>query len=104
MSSPSHSRQNPRSAPPPSLRKLSREEAKEAIVAMCGLSYKPLLIGVAAVRMGSFWSLEETEKLFQELVSESRIRPITRQEKDRFDLRDGYVIDAGVNSGSGSPR
>ena len=64
---------------------------------MCLVSVRPLLVGVAAVRLGSLWSLEETEELFQALMDEGKIRPINDQEKRRFDLREGYVP-VGVNN------
>jgi hypothetical protein len=82
----------PKSAPPPSNKKLSKDEAKQTILSMVTLSQKPLLIGVAAMRLGYCWSLTETEDLFQELLDEGRIRAISKDEMVRYDLRDGFVL------------
>ena len=73
------------------MKKPTREEAKNAILAMCRDSLKPLLIGVAAARL-SCWSIRETEDLFEELLADGLLRPITKEEKSKFDLREGYVL------------
>lgn len=89
-------RSRPESVPPPSLKKLSKQDAKKVILGLAANSLKPLLIGITAVRLGSCWTLEEVEEIFQELVVEGDLRPITQAEKERFDLREGFVI-AGVD-------
>lgn len=88
--------QRSKSAPPPSLRKPSADEAKEEILRMGEKTERPLLVGPVSVRLPC-WSLQATEKLFEELVAEGRMRTITKAEQERFDLREGYVL-AGVNS------
>jgi hypothetical protein len=59
---------------------------------MVAVSQRPLLIGVAAVRLGFLWSLDETEGLFEELVEEGKIRSITKEERDLHGLHEGYVL------------
>jgi hypothetical protein len=83
---------NPRSSPPPSLKKLSPHDAKQALMGMVSVASRPLLIGVAAVRLGALWSLEETENLFHDLVDEGRIRLISKAEQDEHGLHEGYVL------------
>lgn len=88
---------NPRSSPPPSRGKISKEEAKQVVLGMCAVSTRPMLIGVACVRLGVCWNLKETEELFDELLSEGKIRNLTNKEQTAFDLREGFVL-AGVDS------
>lgn len=83
---------NPRSAPPPAMRKLAPADAKQVLMGMVSISARPLLIGVAAVRLGVLWSLEETEKLFQDLVDDGKIRPISKLEQDEHGLHEGFVL------------
>lgn len=90
-------RQSPRSTPPPANRKLSKEDAKKAVLGMAAVSQRPLLVGVVAVRLGVQWSLDETEGLFAELVSDRELRGLSREEQTRFGLQEGYVL-VGVNS------
>jgi len=86
----------PRSSPPPP-RGLTKEAAKQAVLGMAAVSQRPLLVGVAAVRLGVLWSLDDTEALFSELVEAGELRPISREERGTYGLHEGYVL-AGVNS------
>lgn len=81
----------PKSAPPPSLRKPTADEAKEEILRIGEKTERPLLIGPVSVRLPC-WTLQATEKLFEELVAEGKIRTITKAEQARYDLREGYVL------------
>lgn len=83
---------NPRSSPPPSPRRLSETDAKQALMGMVTVSQRPLLIGVAAVRLGTLWSLDETEALFSELVDEGKLRHISKEEQRLHGLHEGYVL------------
>lgn len=90
-------RSNPKSAPPPALRRLTKEDAKLALMGMATvISPRPLLVGVAAVRLGTMWTLDETESLFEELVEAGRLRPIGKEEQRLFGVQDGFVV-AGVD-------
>lgn len=86
----------PRSAPPPP-RRLTKEAAKQAVLGMATVSQRPLLVGVAAVRLGVLWSLDDTETLFAELVEEGDLRPISKEERDTYGLHEGFML-VGVNS------
>lgn len=78
--------------PPPSMSKtVPHDEAKELIVKMAKAASVPLLIGVASIKLGYFWSIERTEELFVELVLEKRLREVTTEEKEVHGLQDGYV-------------
>jgi hypothetical protein len=89
-------RSSPKSSPPPPTHKLSKPDAKQVLMGMVTLSQRPLLVGVAAVRLGFLWSLDETETLFEELIEEGKIRSISKEERDLSGLHEGYVL-VGVN-------
>lgn len=91
-------RLRPRSTPPPSTRKLSKEAAKQAILGMAVVSQRPLLIGVVAVRLGVSWSLDETEAVFAELVSEGQLRSLSAREQAVYGLQEGYVLARTIRS------
>ncbi len=86
----------PRSEPPPSLKKPSMTEAKTEVLRMLDRSERPLLIGTTAAKL-SCWTLQETERLFEELLADGFVRPISQVERKRFDIQEGYVR-AGVAS------
>jgi hypothetical protein len=90
-------RQRARSTPPPTIRRLSKEAAKQALLGMAVVSQRPILVGVAAVRLGISWTLDETAALFAELVDEKQLRPISPEEREYYGLQEGYVL-VGVNS------
>lgn len=85
------------SSPPPPLFSLDRSAAKEAIMGMATVASRPLLIGVASVRLGSFWSIERTQELFQELTDEGLLRRLNENETRQYGMSEGYVV-AGVKS------
>jgi len=62
------------SYPPPPGPKITKEDAKAEILKLFGRSVRPLLIGTAAIHLGSIWSIDKTEALFQELVEEGAIQ------------------------------
>lgn len=79
--------------PPPShSRTIPKDEAKEAILTMAKKASRPLLVGVAAIKLGYFWNIFRTEELFEELVDEGKLRMITQDEQKFFglDCPDGY--------------
>jgi hypothetical protein len=86
----------PRSAPPPSLKKPSTDEAKSEILRMMERSERPVLIGIASTQLPC-WTIQETEQVFQELLADGSIRQISPVERKRFDIQEGYVR-AGVIS------
>ena len=81
----------PRSAPPPAL-SLDKAAAKQAIMGMAAVASRPLLIGVASLRLGSFWSIERTQELFQELEEEGLLRQLNGNEMRQYGMGEGYVI------------
>lgn len=72
-------------------KKQSREEAKKTILRHAERREHPVLVGEAALVLGPLWSLTEVESLISEMVREGGIRPITEEEKARWDLRHGYT-------------
>jgi hypothetical protein len=62
---------------------------------MATVAGKPLLIGVASMRLGSYWTIERTSELFEELERDNLLRRITSEEMQTSGLLDGYVV-AGV--------
>lgn len=79
------------------MRKLSKDDAKKAVLGMASVSQRPLLVGVVAVRLGVQWSLDETEDLFAELVDEGQLRVLSGEEQLQYGLQEGFVL-VGVNS------
>jgi hypothetical protein len=86
-----------RSSPPPPPLSLDHKAAKEAVMGMATAASRPLLIGVAALRLGSFWSIERTQELFQELEDEGLLRPLSGDEKLQYGMSEGFVV-SGVKS------
>lgn len=83
--------------PPPSMSKtVPREEAKSLIISMAKVASKPLLVGVAAIRLGYFWNIFKTEELFEELLCEGKLRKLTAQEKELHGLEEGFLSVFGV--------
>jgi len=78
------------SAPP--RQKLEKEDAKAEILILFNRSMRPLLIGTAALHLGSFWSIDKTEALFHELVGEGEIRELNSTERQSHDVTHGYVL------------
>jgi hypothetical protein len=83
-----------RSSPPP-VYSLDKDGAKQAVMGMVTVSSRPLLIGVAALRLGSFWSLDRTQELFHELEDEGLLRRITPEEMRGLGMTEGWLL-AGV--------
>jgi len=79
-------------SPPPSNKKLPKEDTKQILMGMARVSKKPLLVGVAAISLGVLWSLEEVEMLVQELVRENKLRPCNATEQVQFDVREGFLL------------
>jgi hypothetical protein len=78
------------------MKRLPKSDAKQVLMGMVTRSQRPLLVGVAAVRLGVLWSIEETEALFEELAEEGRVRRLNREEQRIYGLQEGYVR-AGVD-------
>ena len=80
------------SSPPPPRQKLTKEDAKAEILFLFSRSMRPLLIGTAALHLGSFWAIDKTEDLFQELVEEGKIRGLDLNEQKTHGLLHGYIL------------
>ncbi len=72
-------------------KKKSRDEAKETVLRHAERRDHPFLVGEVALAIGPLWSLTEVEGLISEVVRGGGIRPITEEEKERWDLRHGYI-------------
>jgi hypothetical protein len=59
---------------------------------MAAVSQRPLLVGVVAVRLGVSWSIDDTEDLFSELVSEGKLRTLSKEEQLYHGLQEGYLL------------
>lgn len=69
-----------------------RAELKASLLALARvLAPKPLLIGVGAVHLGWWATLNETEALLEELVTDGVLRHATREECRNFGLRFGFL-------------
>lgn len=86
-----------RSSPPPPPYSLDHAAAKQVVMGMATVASRPLLIGVASLRLGSFWTLERTQGLFQELEDEGLLRQLNDSEKRQYGMTEGFVV-AGVKS------
>jgi len=75
--------------------KPSREQARELVIKLFEHTSQPVLIGRATVALGPYWSLDETEGVFTELMMRGEIRQLTKQESWDLDVLHGYVL-AGV--------
>jgi hypothetical protein len=69
-----------------------RDEQKAALLALAQKQApKPLLIGLAAVHLGWWATLNETESLLEELVKDGTLRHVTKHERWEYGIRFGYV-------------
>lgn len=70
-----------------------REELKTSLLELARRQApKPVLIGVAAMHLGWWARLNETEALLEELVKESVLRHATTPECWDHGIRFGYVL------------
>lgn len=86
-----------RSSPPPPPLSLDHAAAKQAVMGMATAASRPLLIGVASLRLGSFWSIERTQELFHELEGEGLLRRLSGDEKRQYGMTEGFLV-TGVKS------
>lgn len=56
--------------------KASRDEAKARTLALMNDRDRPVLIGEVALACGTLWSIEEAERLLQELVAEHLVERV----------------------------
>lgn len=66
------------------------DEARRRTLEHMRRATRPTLIGPVAVELGC--SLSEASGLFEDMVADGLVRPVTATEMDRFDVRDGYVL------------
>jgi len=84
-------KKSPESVPPPK-RHLAKEEAKSEILSLFKKSSRPLIIGAASMHLGYYWTLEKTERLFEELIEDGKMRALTQKECEQYDLTQAYVL------------
>jgi hypothetical protein len=63
----------------------SHDAAKEAILQHFQRRHRPVYVGEAACVIG--WGLNDTQRLFAELVLDGRIRPADIEERTKYDIR-----------------
>lgn len=70
---------------PKELRDQKRSEAKATLLGMAKERGKrALLVGSAAMKLGSLWSLEDVQYLLEDLVDEGLLRRTTRDERTEY--------------------
>lgn len=69
-----------------------KEEQKASVLAFAKLrAPRPILIGQAAVLLGWWATLPETEALLEEMVKEGTLRRPTKREYREYGVRFGYI-------------
>lgn len=72
--------------------KKSVVEARELVLSLCKRESRPVLAGPAALAIGLYWTLSETEALLGSLVEEGTLRVTTPEENERFSIEGGYIL------------
>lgn len=73
--------------------RLSKTKQRESLLALArDIAPKPMLVGWAAVHLGWWATLPETETLLEEMVSEGVLRRATKAELKEHGLRHGYCL------------
>lgn len=73
------------------MKQINRDAAKQTILAMFRRTVRPVLIGPASVELKL--PLSWVEDLFNDLVSEQKIRECTQRELSQFDIRHGFLVE-----------